>query len=187
RPGGAGLPCPQLFRQRSFQPLALEVALRPRRPRHLPHQPEAQSEKDQARQSEVDEHVHGQRRPSPRREPIWTTRGGRPPPSFAASSGRCSFTYATIRSRANIVPVRRGAPFSIVSPSPPLARKSVTATVYVPGAQADAHDSSVQLRVSQRISPDSSIIRTTMAPAGARFTSSAAPKRLQSITYRSPD
>src|SRR5439155_933945 len=113
-------------------------------------------------------HVDGSREPH-HREPIWVQRGGLPvdaAPRSSAVSGWCALTYATRMSRTAMPPYRFGAPSSMVSPSPPLVRKSVTATVYVPGAQEASHASPLQLRVSQRTLPASSTIRTTIAPSG---------------------
>src|SRR5439155_1998300 len=180
---GAGARSPELFGEPALQAVPCEVPLRQRCPHHPAHQPEAEREKDDARQTEVEQQVQAH---SPiRRDPIWVQRGGLPvdaAPSSSAVSGWCALTYATRMSRTAMPPYRFGAPFSMVSPSPPLVRKSVTATVYVPGAQEASHASPLQLRVSQRTLPASSSIRTTIAPSGAAFALPPAPNLSQSIT-----
>src|SRR5712671_4767284 len=90
-------------------------------------------------------------------------------------------------SRAVSVPTCFSAALSIVSPSPPFARKSGTETEYIPAAQDDSQRVEVQLLVSQRTRLLSSSTRTTIAPAGASLGLREAPNFSQSITYRSPD
>src|SRR5205085_4132372 len=178
----AGSRGPELFSEPPLQAVPFEVALRQRCPDHPAHEPDAEREKDDARQTEVEQQVQAH---SPiRRDPIWVQRGGLPvdaAPRSSAVSGWCALTYATRMSRTAMPPYRFGAPSSMVSPSPPLVRKSVTATVYVPGAQEASHASPLQLRVSQRTLPASSTIRTTIAPSGG-IAFPPAPNLSQSIT-----
>jgi len=106
-------------------------------------------------------------------------------PRSCAVSGWCSLTYATMMSRASTLPTFLGASLRMVSPSPPLARKSVTATVKVPGAQVDWHSVAVQLFVSQSTLPVlSSTMLMTMAPGGAslRMVSPSPPLARKSVT-----
>src|SRR5436190_6045984 len=91
-------------------------------------------------------------------------------------------------SRTSIEPSCLGASLGIASPSPPLAKKSVTATANGPGAQVDSQVDGEQRSVSHSTCPlPSSVIRTTMAPAGAVFGAEDAPNLFQSIAYRRPD